>query len=168
MSHWLIGHMSVTKRPLSQKTSNKTPALVLKWNQCGGKKNSLPPCTPGSGSAQTWRTHWRIHPHPAAVSSWPSWVPEERWKNCQDDRTNRCFCSIMAQNGVKESEWITFSIQNTNKSHIFFISYWWLIHPSYHFGSLIMHNYFGEITLIILKSARNIVHFITFKIRVVS
>lgn len=35
----------------------------------------LPPCTPGSGSAQTWRTHWRIHPHPAAASSWPSWVP---------------------------------------------------------------------------------------------
>lgn len=45
------------------------------WN-----KNNLPPCTPGSGSAQTWRTHWRIHPHPAAASSWPSWVPVKRSK----------------------------------------------------------------------------------------
>lgn len=71
--------MSATKCPFLSglKQTVKVSALCT-CEICDVVKGYLPPCTPGSGSAQTWRTHWRFHPHPAAASSWLSWVPEKQ------------------------------------------------------------------------------------------
>lgn len=98
----VISYMSATKCPFfltwRRKTSNLTIRKVRSvWDVM---KERLPPCTPGSGSAQTWRTHWRIHPHPAAASSWPSWVPGKGLKlkyisNIQNiNQTNRSWLTL--------------------------------------------------------------------------
>lgn len=143
MTHWSY------ECPLSQKTSNKTSAFKMKtmWN-----KNNLPPCTPGSGSAQTWRTHWRIHPHPAAASSWPSWVPVKRSKTVRMVEKKDALLSYGTELRKKKSV-MNYCFQSiTKNSHCFLkISYWWVIRLSHNLESQIMHNWFGEI--IIWKSA---------------
>lgn len=148
---WHIGHMSVMKCPLSQKTSNKTSAIVLKWKQCGTRTIYLLVLL----DLALLKHGEHIGGSTLTLLLPPLGLLGCLWKRSKTVRMvekKKMLCSATAQNWEKKvSHELLFPI-NYHNSHCFLkISYWWVIRLSHNLESQIMHNWFGEI--IIWKSA---------------
>lgn len=149
------------KRPLSQKTSNKTSALVLKWKQCGTRTIYL---------LVLLDLALLKHGEHIGGSTLTLLLPPLGLLGClwKDQKLSgwlkkKMLFSAMAQNWEKKKSVMNYCFQSiTKNSHCFLkISYWWVIRLSHNLESQIMHWFIWRNNNI--KISKYIVHFITFK-----
>lgn len=132
---WHIGHMSVMKRPLSQKTSNKTSALVLKWKRCGTRTIYL---------LVLLDLALLKHGEHIGGSTLTLLLPPLGLLGClwKDQKLSgwlkkKMLCSATAQNWEKKKSVMNYCFESiTKNSHCFLkISYWWVIRLSHNLES---------------------------------